>query len=343
MLNLARILTIFYIIVPSLALRPVNFVGRHPNYECQYEQRGFGKCSLVGIEMNSSLTHFGLLLDPAHVQDTRIVEVRDSVITNVNNLFCRTFPNLEEIRFLNVQVGGISDDALSRCNNLKVLELNDVNVTYLPRKLFRDTSNLVQISIGKTNIWQLPVDIFDTLVHLKYMKLYFNELIEFPARIFENLGQLEELSLVGNDILDLNENFVLQYLTNLKRINVQHNNLLCSRVDKIFRTLLPHGISFDSQQMTTEQKVRDKYRTQNVASVQNIDCLNDPDWLQIKAQNNFIVHEANSGLTKGEDKQIIHKLVRENDRKYQEIMSRVQDAEMQADVYFNAARNILGP
>lgn len=341
MFRVSQFLLIFFV-SPLLALPPVNYVGRRPNYECQYEERGFGKCSLVGIEMNSSLSHFGLFLDPSHVQDTRIVEVRDSVITNVNNIFCRTFPNLEEIRILNVQVGQISEDALLRCNNLKVFELNEVNTTYLERKLFSGAPNLVQVSIGNTNIWQLPLDIFDPLVYLKYLKLYFNELVEFPARLFENLAQLEELSLVGNDILDVNEKLVLQFLPNLKRINVQHNNLLCSRVDKIFRTLQPRGITFDTQQLTTEQKVREKYRTQNVASVQNIDCLNDPDWLQLKSHSNFIVHEANSGLTKGEDKQIIHKLVHENDRKYQEIMSRVQDAETKADLFFNAARNILG-
>lgn len=338
---LSHLLLLFFA-SPLLALPPVNYVGRLPNYECQYEERGFGKCSLVGIEMNSNMTHFGLLLDPTHVQDTRIVEVRDSMITIVNNLFCRTFPNLEEIRFLNVQVGEINEAALSGCSNLKVFELNEVNATHLPRRLFSGAPNLVQISIGKTVVWQLPMEIFDPLTHLKYLKLYFNELIEFPARLFENLVQLEELSLVGNDILDVNEKLVLQFLPNLKRINVQHNNLLCSRVEKMFRTLQPRGITFDTQQLTTEQKVRDKYRTQNVASVQNIDCLNDPDWLQLKSQSNFIVHETTSGITKGEDKQIILKLVHENDRKHQELMSRVQDAEMQADLFFNAARNILG-
>lgn len=325
-----------------LCIEPVNWTGRRPNYVCSYDGFGFERCVLEGIQMNSSHSNFGLWADPSEVRNTMVVEIRDSTVPKLTYNFCKTFPNLKELRLINIRTPDISSDIFKECHTLKVFEIIGSNITELQYRMFQGQNSVEELTIALTEIQTLDDALFEPLTNLKVLRVALGHFTEFPAILIRSLTQLEELVLMGNDIIDINEKLFVQFLPNLKKINLQHNNLLCNRIDKMIQIFKNKGIIVDTTQLTSESKIREKYRVLNVHSVQDLECLIETDWIQLKSRNDFILQESNTGLSKGDEKHVIKSLVHEQDRKFHEIMARVQDVEQQANWAIEVARGMLG-
>ncbi|XP_063697718.1 leucine-rich repeat-containing protein 15-like [Culicoides brevitarsis] len=145
---------------------------------------------------------------------------------------CENLPNLRIIFASYLGVEEIAENTFKSCKNLYRIDLDWNNITKLSENAFTGLENLEKLYISGGNLQELKLNL-SSLINLEQLGLRNLNLTEIDPEIFKNLKNLKELYLYANRLFDLDLEKILNYLPNLKKINIVDNNFKCDRVKKL--------------------------------------------------------------------------------------------------------------
>ena len=207
-----------------------------------------------------------LALNEIEVEVEEIVKIREGRIIelNLNN----TDYSREGIKILPPEIGKLTE--------LRVLTINDNDLTTLPKEVFnltelrtleiknndlislppgiRKLSRLRKLDLRNNEIEKLPKEI-GKLTSLVKLQLWGNELRQLPYTI-GNLSSLKELYLRGNDLTSLPVTITKLRLTYLDILD----NQLCNLPGKIIKWLKKYDMDFKSLQICNKNDYRFRFR-----------------------------------------------------------------------------------
>lgn len=209
------------------------------------------------------------LFHPSSVNNNKVqkIQFKRSSMYILTEEICETFPNLTELRIINVSLGRITSNALHGCRKLTFIHVSMNNITDLPLNLFEKNRDLYAVVLQNNHLKSIDGRMFAHLKSLTHLAVPENYLDEFPVYQFPVLDKLTSLYIYENDITDLDEQELLLKFPNLKHIYM-HNNLFdCDRLKIVINALRRNGIEFRQ----FDKHIRT--RNSNLSTIENIECM----------------------------------------------------------------------
>ena len=139
-----------------------------------------------------------------------LVGVRALILSHNNLLMfqitvCQNLPKLQVLKLDNNKLVNLTSDSFTGpCDQqLKMLDLQSNELTYLPHDLFNSTTNLTYLDLKQNRLVQVSSDLFKSLRPLFKLYLDDNAISNLTMGVFDSLGRLYNLDLSGNDISNL--------------------------------------------------------------------------------------------------------------------------------------------
>ncbi|WP_186649098.1 leucine-rich repeat domain-containing protein [Fluviispira vulneris] len=107
--------------------------------------------------------------------------------------------------------------------NLRTLNLDNNNISYLPHGIFDKLSNLNWLILGNNYLRTIPKDAFRNLSNLETIWLMENRISNLPLGTFDHSPNLSWISLYNNELSYLDPE-LFKNVTNLQSIELSNNN-----------------------------------------------------------------------------------------------------------------------
>lgn len=151
------------------------------------------------------------------------------------------FPSDNKLIFLSFecnQIATIEDNAFERLNRLFSLKLQKNQLQEIRQHTFAGLGNLHVLNLNQNKIRVIENGAFDGLNHLQFLHLQQNQLENLCDNVFYGLTSLIDISLSENRIRRINKS--LQFLTNIKKIDLNDNQILDLDLNEFarFRSLI---------------------------------------------------------------------------------------------------------
>ncbi|XP_043273540.1 protein toll-like [Venturia canescens] len=179
----------------------------------------FDSCNLPEANRLGSLTK-QLLVD----------EIESLEFRSVNNLrwgitadTFRGLSTLEELALTAFDLSIIPENLFEHLPRLKMLNLQNSNLHYLPNKLFASSNGLEAIELSSNQLTQVNSTAFENLPHLRLLNLWNNKINDIAESTFDKLVALEAIGLQRNMLATLPRG-IFSRARNLKTINLSQNN-----------------------------------------------------------------------------------------------------------------------
>uniref|UniRef100_A0A336LRK8 CSON002118 protein n=1 Tax=Culicoides sonorensis TaxID=179676 RepID=A0A336LRK8_CULSO len=222
-------------------------------------------CTFTGVETTAEMQYFY----PSATQkdDVERVQFKNSRIYNLTDELCQTFPNLSDIRIINVSLEVVAPNALHQCKNLRSLHISYNNLTKLTAKIFSENKELNSVILQHNQLKSIDGGIFDNLNSLRVLGLPENDLSEFPLYQFPVLENLEDLFIFENDLTDLDEQELLLKFPNLKNIYIHNNVFDCDRLQVIINAFKRRGIAI------RHWENKNVLKNSGLQVIENVECM----------------------------------------------------------------------
>ncbi|KAL7013276.1 hypothetical protein ACKWTF_015312 [Chironomus riparius] len=181
--------------------------------------------------------------------DVKFIQLNENnKLKNFSSIFCKKFPNLQEIHVDKSDLSSIQEYSFLDCKSLTALflQINRIDalpenllinnlylttfhvhnnhLTTLPENLFLNQKQLHDLFINNNMISSLPKHIFYSLLNLEVLYLNHNKLQSIDSNWFENLQNLRWLRLDGNQITEISSK-CFESLTNLAKLFLDDNHI----------------------------------------------------------------------------------------------------------------------
>ena len=160
-----------------------------------------------------------------------LVGVRALILSHNNLLMfqitvCQNLPKLQVLKLHNNKLVNLTSDSFKGpCDQqLKMLDLQSNELTYLPHDLFNSTTNLTYLGLKQNRLVQVSSDLFKSLKPLFKLYLDDNAISNLTMGVFDSLGELRLLHLSGNDISNLPVS-VFDSLGRLRTLDLSGNDI----------------------------------------------------------------------------------------------------------------------
>lgn len=161
--------------------------------------------------------------------------VENSTMNYLSNDFFKTFPNLQNVVYLNANIRFIKKGDFNGAAVLLSVEMNGNSIRKLEDDIFEGADVLEIIKMEMNEIQQISEIAFKGLRHLKNLNLNKNNITELHPDTFKDLTSLRVLDLSNNWLTSLNGQLI-SHNTNLLRILFAKN--LLSFIDENFINFL---------------------------------------------------------------------------------------------------------
>ena len=162
------------------------------------------KMVLVLVLSNNRLP----MLQPTVCQNLPRLEVlkvdKNKLVNLTSNAF--TGPCGQQLKILDLQSNELTylpHDLFQSTVKLRYLNLTQNRLVHIPSDLFSSVSVLLELWLGDNAISSLLADVLDSLGELKTLDLHGNSISTLPGGVFNSLGELWILYLSGNNISTL--------------------------------------------------------------------------------------------------------------------------------------------
>ena len=143
---------------------------------------------------------------------------------NISSLPMSIFKPLFSLEYLNLAYNSLGQlPSLTSCAKLVFLEINDNMLSHSSFYNLRSLSRLKMLIMQNNNITVIPRNAFNKLTMLRIFMLYSNSIKSLDAGVFKSLKSLQILSLSKNYISNIDDS--LAGLQNLTSLELQHNEL----------------------------------------------------------------------------------------------------------------------
>ena len=215
--------------IKTVALVQLNVIILNANLICDYKfNRYYGySCSLsvnqsaidVDDVLNISGTHLGMK------NDNDVVFIDSSgLILDKFPLICPKFDSVIRVALYGIGLQRIDPDDLQKCALLRVLLLDNNNLTKTSARMFQGNLVLEELNMSNNKINQLHPETFSGLDTLETLFLHKNQIKVLHAEVFAPLKSLKLLNLESNNINKISPETFKQTL-NLELLSVQGNQL----------------------------------------------------------------------------------------------------------------------
>ena len=109
---------------------------------------------------------------------------------------------VDELNWQSKKISSLPIDIFSGMTSLKIIHLNDNQLSSLPERLFKGLP-LQEVYLHDNQLKSLPVGLFKGLSDLNYISLLHNQLKSLPKGIFKNLPGLKKIDLKNNQFSSL--------------------------------------------------------------------------------------------------------------------------------------------
>jgi Leucine-rich repeat (LRR) protein len=144
-----------------------------------------------------------------------------------------SFPNLANLWIHDPSLRVIERRDFVGLSNLKILNLIDKEIDFLPEDVFWDLPNLVYLNLSKGKISKLHKNMFKNMKNLRKFDFGLNKLKHIDKDLFDNNLELEDVEFRSNLLKTVEFDF--RKLTKLKDISFNLNDC----IDKRFTSLQP--------------------------------------------------------------------------------------------------------
>lgn len=169
-----------------------------------------------------------------HPKLVKTFEATDSEINILPRGVCDSFPNLENITLVTIQLGLIQPDALENCRKLRWVKIENNTFPGVADVVFKNNHLIEYLSLNANALVTSDMTALNPLVNLKYLSLYDNLVDEFPWPGIRVFPKLEVLNMGDNEYKVINAKKVLQYFPKLKKLHIGGDEFACEQ-EKEFR------------------------------------------------------------------------------------------------------------
>lgn len=121
--------------------------------------------------------------------DVRVILITTGRTTNVPQIICNEFSNLEYLDLTALGINSVSENAFRGCANLNWLRLWNNGIWQLPANLFENNAALTYLDLDNNWFMDLPEGIFTPLINLETLDIQNNILFNIPGDTFATLGE----------------------------------------------------------------------------------------------------------------------------------------------------------
>ncbi|GFU38576.1 uncharacterized protein NPIL_252861 [Nephila pilipes] len=147
--------------------------------------------SLVSLKITETFTrtHPFAYVFMDHLKALKKMELRKNHVEVLHNEWFRNgLPDLEIIRFVECKIRRVGYRSLQRLKNLKIVDLSDNTINYIPRTALPQPANLLEeIYLERNVLTSLSEDFFTDMPNLKIVNLELNEFITIDETIWGNV------------------------------------------------------------------------------------------------------------------------------------------------------------
>ena len=144
---------------------------------------------------------------------------------NISSLPMSIFTPLFSLEYLNLAYNSLGQlPSLTPCVKLAFLEINDNMLSHSSFYNLRSLSRLKMLTMQNNNITVIPRNAFKRLKMLRVFMLYSNLITGLDAGVFKSLKSLQILSLSNNYISNIDDDSLVG-LQNLTSLELQYNEL----------------------------------------------------------------------------------------------------------------------
>ena len=233
-----------------------------------------------------NLSHNSISVIDGNAFADSIVEVLDISYNKLTSLHNYRLQQAKTIYAEANFVKNISVDALYRQNTLFELNIEQNQISWLPRYLFTPVYSLRVISLSNNPLGiylertEESDAIFSGLRNLQKLDLANASVKQIPPTLFNNLNSLKSLDISRNNILQLAPD-VFHNTTNLTTLNVSHNSIKVPHHETLQRLhqLKTLDISYNPFQCSCDIIPFYQWLIQtNVTVVGPLTCAEPPEW-----------------------------------------------------------------
>uniref|UniRef100_A0A336MM16 CSON014132 protein n=1 Tax=Culicoides sonorensis TaxID=179676 RepID=A0A336MM16_CULSO len=208
------------------------------------------ECRIL-VNQNSAEDEFQI--EPhKHYAKIKKLSLHASYLIRLTNIFCKTFPSIEDFYAYYSRITIVDSDAFVGCSNLKSVNLGYNNIKSISDDLFKAIRKITVINLSQNQIKNLSGIAFQGLNDLQTLELHSNNLDEIKMKEFGVLPNLKEILLHGNQLNYISVDFTqFPKLTSLTlfrkstRGNSQENKFPFEVKDHLFQQLSSKNISSD--------------------------------------------------------------------------------------------------
>lgn len=261
--------TLFFVLCIAAVTHanPVQFAGT------QYHCEQFGShCFLNDVVITKEERDFEIVAtSPEFI---RSISFRNSHIEALTSVFCKTFPGIEVLELQNLGLEELEPTSFSGCTQLLSLDLSQNSIPSLPENLFDDMPHLRYLYLADNKIQKMTDSQFVKNAELRFLYLTNNSIEVFPASAVRGLDNLLGLNLAVNEMSDIDEIAIIANLKMLQYIQINHNELSCTRINEILERFKEAGVN-----VFADGVQRDRYYEQ--WKVGEFTCLRDKVWTSV--------------------------------------------------------------
>ncbi|XP_037025194.1 leucine-rich repeat-containing G-protein coupled receptor 5-like isoform X2 [Bradysia coprophila] len=183
-------------------------VGQDPSLSCNYRSANqIYMCELF-INNPNGFDNFteigGIHLEGFSDADVNSIYRSGGSTTNIPQIICDTFPNINIFEIYGTQLTEINDNALSGCSQIRRLYLFYNRIATISENAFANLREVEFIDLGDNVLTTLPENVFENQQNLTGLSLNWNLLNDLPTDLFRPLENLVELGLGYNNLSAFN-------------------------------------------------------------------------------------------------------------------------------------------
>uniref|UniRef100_A0A336KVK3 CSON015467 protein n=1 Tax=Culicoides sonorensis TaxID=179676 RepID=A0A336KVK3_CULSO len=198
--------------------------------------------------------------------------VLESKIPVLNLSICNFLPSLKRFDAQGLRIHKIQENTFEKCTELEVVDLTDNKINVLPKNLFQNNLALMSIKLDSNRLKKLDDEIFINLPELQFLSIADNNLTEFSPFLLKRNQKLSFIYIFLNNLSDLDLEKLHEVNPNLRSINMNLNEISCSRISEMIVFAEENWIALSRHSFGT------RTRFYEVKEYERFFCLDDVTW-----------------------------------------------------------------
>uniref|UniRef100_A0A336N0A2 CSON011878 protein n=1 Tax=Culicoides sonorensis TaxID=179676 RepID=A0A336N0A2_CULSO len=247
-----------------------NSIQFSPEFQCYLHIESELSCQIRNLQLPRDEDFLHTEIE--NVVNITQLTVLESKIPVLNVSVCHFFPSLKRFDAQGLGIHKIQENTFEKCTKLEVVDLTDNKINVLPKSLFQNNLHLMSIKLDTNRLKKLDDEIFINLPELQFLSIADNNLTEFSPFLLKGNQKLSFIYIFLNNLSDLDLEKLHEVNPNLRSINMNLNEISCSRISEMIVFAEENWIALSRHSFGT------RTRFYEVKEYERFSCLDDVTW-----------------------------------------------------------------